>query len=415
MAKDQKDKAKKTFESLSWDKEFLAKQRPINFAELDALLDIFFCRAVKGDSFLDVWDPDFNTAWCPVLIGEAGVGKSTVVKQWARRHEFELRRIRMGDSMEEDNLGVFKREYDDQGHHQFTLPNWMPVDEPKGKGGIAFIDECGTGTHTHQNMIATLLTDGYDTGYYGHQVEKGWFWIAATNPDGIQYHLNQQLDKRVRDRMFPLWVKPKPEEVLHYLGTTEKLPDLIYGFMMMNKGMIDLISPRKWEMLGAFAFRWLKLRSLNRSQFLNTMRLNMPTGMVESLSKYMERGNDPSAYPMLAKDIMDAATQKEHEAHIARMRSWAKDGSEALIGATSYDIASYFGDPDIEMGDSQTQRMAGVIETIPKTDLIQTILDAATGTGKSPLLVKHLKTRAVAEQLAKLMDRHTQHQQAAGM
>lgn len=408
--------SKHAFETLAWDNKFLANQKPLSFADARALLEVWCHRRQPGDSpFSEYWDADHSAASCLTFIGEKGCGKSTLIKQFARDHEYELRRIMMGDSMDEDNMGVFQREYDEEGHHTFTLPEWMPMNPPKGgKGGIAFIDECGTGTGTHQNMISTLLTDGYDNGYYGHCVEKGWFWVAATNPDEVQYHLNQQLDARVRDRMFPVYIHPKPAEVMHYLGKNGKIPDFIYGFMMMNKGMIDVVSARKWEMVGAFAHRWLATRKLSRITFLQMMRLNLPPGTIDAISKYMELGDDPSAYPMLAKDII-AADDKAHGEHVTRMRQWGRRGRDALVGATAYDIARYFGDSEIKLTEPQIQWLAEVTEQIAKTDMVSTILDAASGTNRSPQLVKFIKSHAVAERLAGLMDRQTQYQQEAGM
>lgn len=402
--------------TLAWDNKFLALQKPLSLAEARKLLEVWcYLRKPTDPMFTEYWDPSHSASACLTFIGEAGCGKSTIVKDFARSAEFELRRIMMGDSMDEDSMGVFQREYDDQGHHTFSLPAWMPVDSPRGNGGIAFIDECGTGSHTHQNIISTLLTDGYDNGYYGHTVKKGWFWVAATNPDEIQYHLNQQLDGRLRDRMFPVYVHPRPEEIMHHLGRTGKIPDLIYGFMMMNKGMIDCVSARRWEMIGGFTHRWLTTKAISRSAFINILRLNLPPGTVDAINTYMELGDDPDAYPILAKDII-SANDKEHDTHISRMKKWGRTGKDALLGATGYDMARYLGDSDINLNDQHIKLLAEVISVIVKADLASAILDAASGQEqRANKLVACIKDKAVGQRLAEMMDRQTRHQQEAGM
>lgn len=376
MASKKNSKSSNTrFEYLNWDDAFLANQTPLTFSQLDKLLDMFFCVAGANDNFRNPWDLDCHTSMCPVLIGEAGVGKSTVIKNWARRHQYEVKRMRMGDSMEEDNLGVVKREYDEKGHHQFSLPDWMPMTPPEGKGGIAFIDECGTGSGTHQNMISTLLTDGYETGFYGHVVEKNWFWVAATNPDTTGYLLNRSLDKRVRDRMFPIFVKPSPDEVLHHLGTHKKITDLLYKFLMMNKVLIDGVSPRKWEMIGMYAARWEKTRCVGSDDFLNLLRLNLPPGTVDQLGTFMKKGNDPDAYPIRCADIMKGDDKKVKE-FVTRMKKWAKGGNDALIGATAYDMVMHLRDPDSKIPQPEIENMAEVMQEIKRADLFADIVDS---------------------------------------
>lgn len=366
------DKNRK-FEYMAWDQKFLQQGTHLNMKNTELFLRTMLS---QDKDLLQPWHEEFTCSFCPVLIGDAGCGKSTLVKSIARDLEYEIRRMMMGDSMEEDNGGYTQGEKDKDGNHVFTLPKWMPVTPPKGKGGIAFIDEAGTGSPTHQNVIATLLTDGYDNGFYGHVVQKGWYFVAATNPDEIQYLLNQQLDQRVRDRMFPIWMHPESSEVLYHLSKYNKIPELIKGFLLMHDSHINVVSARKWEMVGRYTERWQAAKMYDSKTFLNTLSWSLPPGTVAALGKYIERGDDVDAYPMSAKTIM-SADSKAHSTHCNRMKKWAKKAYESLVAATAFDIQLCLSDSSMEYSDEELSNLMDILKLIPKADLGAAVLDAA--------------------------------------
>ena len=165
MPAKKKTKAPPQFETSAWDNEFLSNQRPLSLRDLDGLFDTWFhVRDPKNEKsqFAEYWDPECNASMCLCLIGDAGCGKSTKIKRWAARNEFDLNRIPTGDSMEEDSMPVFKQEYDEQGRHQYTFAPWMPMDKPQSASGkgLCFVDEIGTGQGGHQNMLATHPDSG---------------------------------------------------------------------------------------------------------------------------------------------------------------------------------------------------------------------------------------------------------------
>lgn len=414
-------------DSRPYDEEFLNDLKPCSLVEAKKRLELFFYEQDNetdgGNKLSMPWHKDFTAPWCPVLISDPGCGKSIIIESTAMERDWEYRRIPMGDVMEEDNMGVIDPNHqDDKGHHTFTMPACMPMDPPcgglQGGRGIAHFDEIGTGSPTHQNMVSILLTAGYRTGVFGHTIHRGWFLCASMNPETAKYHLNQQLDPRVRDRLFPIYVVSKPEEVIYYLGQSYKIPEFIYGFMMMNKDMaFEGVSPRSWEMIGALGWRYHHANTLQRHEFVDLLRSKLPKGTVEALSAYMQLGDDPIHYPVSGRAIMNA-DESEHKEHMSRMKKWHRAGNDSLISATAYDISQYLGDRDQVLADKQVKNIAEVIEHIVKADLVQQIVDISSGTDNAQTLIKHIKNNPdsrIAKSLAAMMDRANKHRREEGM
>jgi len=425
MAKSKSNKkAVARYDALPIDEAFLAQLgTPFTLMQAKNLLKMAWANpSVDKDgkpAFAQPWDPEFTTSYCPCLVSEPGEGKSIIIETLAMELEMEYRRIPMGDSMEEDSMGVVNPDKkDDQGHHLFSLPPWMPVDAPcggrKGGRGVTHFDECGTGTSTHQNLFSTLLTAGYRTGIFGHVIKPGWFLAASMNPESAKYHLNQALDPRVRDRLFVIHVKSDPAEVLHYLGRTNKLPPFMYGFLMLHYDKTDVmgaISARSWEMLGAFGWRYHDSGAVSKADFMRFVRGKMPKGTAELLNQYFSRGDDPDMYPMSTQSIVEA-DDATHLQHVQRMRTWNKKQEDSLIAATAYDIARYFKDVDFKFSDKAFKQIIGIVEGIRKTDLMSNLLNSCVRRADlAHRVVEYVQDTDAQERVAGLLDRRIKIQQ----
>jgi len=375
------------------DSEALAAQRPLSANELTAVLELHCMPKVKGSNFNDPWDDNCTTSWGLLIVGPKGGGKSQLVADFANRNNMDFRRVMMGEANDLDSTGALKTDkdgfvYDDTGHHQFTLPKHLPISPPKNGRGIAFIDEAGTGSHMDQNRIASLLTAGYKTGYYGHLVKAGWYWVAATNPDEVDYHLNMQLDLRVRDRFTVVYYSPTSEEIIYHLQSTNKIPDTLTKFLLMNTGLMGAVSARKWEQLGQYVARWEALRNLTIDQFVNFLSLELPTETAAAFGTFLRIGDNPAEYPILAKNIA-AADEAHHKDHVRIVEQWMRNGNRAsLIAATGHDIAQFMGDSNNTFDAKAVRNLLSVIEKMSgMDDLVFMICSSAFKNNRSKDLI----------------------------
>lgn len=372
--------APSAFGSSTLDSTFLANQRPVNTEELLQILELHCAPKVDGEH--DPWDVSCTTSHALLIVGEKGIGKSSVVANFARQAGMDMRRIPMGDSNDLDSTGVleFGRDgfaRDTEGHHKFTLPRHLPMSPPQNGRGIAFIDEVGTGTPMDQNRVSTLLTAGYQLGYYGHKVAPGWYWVAATNPDEAEYHLNAQLDARVRDRFMVVYYKPNTDDIVHHLNSTNKIPELLGKFFRMNNEAFACATPRKWEQIGMLFSRWLRMRTLSLESFANALRLELPGITIDKLVSFIRLGENPDEFPLSAKQVMaaDADTLKIFN---TRVTSWAKRGRNDLLAATCYDFTSNLADASIQIDDLAMKKLLVVAEQFSMADLLKSMLERMT-------------------------------------
>ncbi len=420
MAK-KKDGGQIPFNCLPFNDEYLAHLTPAKPSQVIKLIKLF-CRArAKGEKFLNYWDPDSSTVPMLLLIGTKGIGKSSIVSYAAAQMEYEIRRVMTGDGEAQDLMGVVdplasaQKEAQGDRYNRYRFAHCVPLTEPEGKGGILLADDIGSLDNKQQKVFRSLITEGWRTGWFGEILAPRWNWIATSNPESDSYFLVSELEESLRDRCIPILMCYDQDEIIYYLSSGGLIPDIVHKFLLMNKQALDEATPRRWEQIGQLMFRHLSGGELATKDFINfVLRGLCPPGTVDQFHRFLAKGDDPDAYPMLTKDILNADA-KQHKVHILRMKKWSRSGGDALVAATGYDMASMMSDNDVKLDDPQLANLAGVLETVPKTDLVQVILDAATGTGKSPGLVKHIKNRAVAEQLAAMQDRFVEDQQKAGL
>lgn len=384
-----------------WTPEFLANQTPLSLHDMQAFLSLWLAAPDEGLGMIGYGDDRCTAAMCPVFIGDAGVGKSIVIRRWAEHHGYAFSRMPMGESMEEDSMPVVKREYDENGRHVYSFAPWMPMARPDSDSGlgIMFADEIGTGAPGHQNLMATLLTDGYRNGYFGARVHPGWFWVAASNPMSSDYHLNWQLDRRLRDRLFPVFIKPTDDEVMYVMSSNNLMPKSLYGFLLMNRGHIGCISPRSWEQVGWLMKRHEAQRTMSEASLLNAMKLKVPPATVDAFRKYLLIGDNPDEYPILATEVINSDAEAS-ETHIKRLKKWGETGREGLVSVSVFDLRGYLSDETWTPTRTQADRMLDFILSIPKPDLLSDLLSrASTSVGvtlRDAFIENRTKSRVMA-------------------
>lgn len=410
------------FHSLPYDDDFLSFLTPMSPNTIKRWMKTFCRMRRAGEQFNDYWDPDTTAVPLMYILGPKGIGKSSVVKEFALEEEMELRRV-MTEGGAEDLLPTvdpLAAEYDDtaknDSYNRYRASKSLPIGEaPQSEnGGILLADDFGQLKPAGQRVYRMWITEAWNTGIHGMTFGPRWNWVATGNPETASYFLVHELEESLRDRIIPFLMKCDPEDVIYYLSKKRLIPDITHKFLLLNKGHVEMATPRAWEYIGQLTFRHLAERALTMKEFVNGLRGKLPPGTVDTFNKYLERGDDPDAYPMLTREIVNAKDD-EHGRHVDRMRKWARSGEDSLIAATGYDMTSVIGDTGQKFDDKQFRNLAEVLEQIPKTDLVHVVLDAATGTGKSPGLIKHIKRREIAEALANMQDRHTKHQREAGM
>lgn len=153
----------------------------------------------------------------PMFIGEAGLGKSEVVWQWAQKQKesdpsFGCIDLRIAYMEAPDFIG-FPHEYQDvnditrMGH---ALPDFWPTE---GRG-ILFLEEINRGNTMVMNCLMQLTTTrGVGPKYV---LPEGWIIASAINPEGAKYDVNN-MDTALMDRFEKFVIEYDYQTFMNYI------------------------------------------------------------------------------------------------------------------------------------------------------------------------------------------------------
>ncbi len=146
----------------------------------------------------------------PFLWGHHGIGKSTMIRDWAKENGYEIRDIRLSLMEPGDLLGLADLQ---NGSTSFAPPSWLPRD-PKAKV-VIFIDELNRGRRDVLNAIFQLVLDRK---IHEYTLPKDCVVFAAGNPGTDDYVTTDLSDNALLSRFCHVAVEPTHEETMEYLG-----------------------------------------------------------------------------------------------------------------------------------------------------------------------------------------------------
>ncbi len=399
--------------------DIVAQDIHVNHQELLVLMKYYYSTA---NGTAPPWDPECETAKCMTLIGDAGDGKTSAVRNFCKIMDWEFRIWPTGSVLEEDNLPVANMQDTKNSKHFSTrAPAWFPSEKPKGGFGILFIDEIFTATEMQQNQIAILISQGYKEGFAGHRIAEGWWLAAATNPPSDNYYLSKEPDERLQRRLWPIVLRPSVDDTMRYFQDHDKVPDILYRFLMNNprflssssrevrtKGdkkssepsvALKRIDNRTWEDVGGMIREMMDARA--HSALLETfLTTRLGPEVAGSFMEYTIKGDDPYFYPIPAMKWLSAG-KDEHAGHLRLLNKWTKDAKgdrQATIGATVMDMYRHTCRQDKTYGDKEMGNLVDMLLNI-SADSAAHLLKGLEGT---PIETNEaFRSRLIGTKLAK--------------
>jgi len=146
----------------------------------------------------------------PLIIGNHGIGKTTVISNMAEEHGCDLVILNLATQSVEDLLGF------PDGEGGFKKPEWLV--KTSSKRTIYFLDEINRApTYVLQAMF-NFISEGR---VHNHRIEEGDVIIAAGNPPGKDYNINEFEDKAFLDRFAIFYLEPDKNSFIDYLTQCE--------------------------------------------------------------------------------------------------------------------------------------------------------------------------------------------------
>ncbi len=196
----------------------------------------------------------------PMLVGEAGLGKSQIVHQWVKEKQkanpnFGFRDLRMAYYEGPDFVG-YPYEYSDNNNVKrmgHALPHFWPTEGE----GLIFLEEPNRGNSMVMNCLMQLLTDRAVGPNY--QLPEGWIIVGAMNPEGAKYDVNA-IDTALADRFEFFNIEHDHNTFCNYIQSSnwdQKIVTYITSGQWVYKKPEAIgkegkyISPRTWSKLNA--------------------------------------------------------------------------------------------------------------------------------------------------------------------
>lgn len=344
-----------------------------------------------------------------VLVGETGIGKTAVVKEFCRRRGFDLCRAIIGEGAATDLAGTvdpLADHGDDKLYNKARFDRGIPLEPPKGEMGVWLLDDIGAAKNDQQKSLRVWSTEGYSTGISGVRIPENWIIVGTMNPEcDDAYFLVNELEESLRKRIKPVQMRAEAHEVIHYLATQEAMPALLHQFMLANVALFDSVQPRVWHQLALDFLNheeepvlqqiFDSAGNLVRDEFLDSLSMSVDNDKIyQLLRKFMLTKNDPDELPMLAIAIANASDGEADEM-AQRMLRWKKKEMSMLMAVTASDIGCLLADASINLEPAQVRRLCKVIEHMPmnlvyvhvitrigdrKSDTMRQIADILTNT-----------------------------------
>lgn len=179
----------------------------------------------------------------PLLIGEAGIGKTAMIKDIADELKLKLVDLPVQLMNPEDLLGlpVVK-----EGKTEFTKPTWFPDGQ-----AVIFLDEINRASNRIRGALLKLL---YEKTVAGAPLPQGTLMAAAMNPATDDYNVDDLDDAAFLSRMIPINLGVDVNDWIEYM-TAKKGSPAVIGFIKAypewilggSNDPLPRPNPRTWE------------------------------------------------------------------------------------------------------------------------------------------------------------------------
>jgi hypothetical protein len=196
----------------------------------------------------------------PLFVGDAGLGKSEIIKQWVKKEqkanpEFGFVDLRLAYYEGPDFIG-YPYEYEKDGETRMghALPHFWPT---KGSG-VILLEEPNRGNTMVMNCLMQLCDANRSVGP-NYTLPEGWIIVAAMNQEGAKYDVNN-MDEALKDRFEIFPVDYDYKEFMKYVHSANWHPQVVQylnskAWLYKTPEAIGsdgkYVSPRTWSKINS--------------------------------------------------------------------------------------------------------------------------------------------------------------------
>ena len=245
---------------------------------------------------------------------------------------------------------------------------------------LGIVDELPTASPQVQNIFREIV----DGQLNGEPVDPNCVYVATGNPPDPRFVTVNALDEAIEKRLKVYVVVPTASELLDVWAN--RMPSLIYKFLLMNQAFIRDLAPREWSGVARDVqdvYDGSGSLKLALDEASDELRYNHPS-IDARLRKFVEYGDDPHYYPILGRDLLDA-DEKQHEEHMAVVKYWLEKDQRGFVGETNNDLIRAVrtlstSELPADGGEAYSRNAADFLVMLSEhncNDMVMTVLDLA--------------------------------------
>ncbi|AAK79822.1 MoxR-like ATPase [Clostridium acetobutylicum] len=281
----------------------------------------------------------------PLLVGESGIGKTSLVKKLSKDEEYYYINID-GNLLKEGEIGGLPvvQDYGDEkslikktvyaAYYKFIKIDEILKNNPNQKV-LLFIDEINRCEHSVQQEIMNIILNREINGY---KLKDNITVIAAMNPSSkydefeeSDYQVND-MDPAQEDRFVWIYLESDVNNWIEWgherINGESRIHEDILGFIASfpeylstpNSKESIKATPRSWERVSNIYKAYIKKKTkVSRNIFYNLIRGNVGTSIAQDFINYIDESKSPLLTPedifandCISEDIKDRIRKESH-------------------------------------------------------------------------------------------------------
>lgn len=186
----------------------------------------------------------FNAELTPFLWGHAGIGKTEVVRAYAKEKGYHFFALYLGAQSDVgDLLGLADFIRDKQGNPvatTFATPKWLKdtidyCDKNPDSGAVIFLDEFN---RARRDILNAMFSLALDKTFHTIKLPKNCHIVAAGNPPTTEYVTTDVDETALMARFVHIKLEPTIEEWINY-AKTAKIDNNIVEFIRQQPELLE--------------------------------------------------------------------------------------------------------------------------------------------------------------------------------
>lgn len=290
----------------------------------------------------------------PLLIGNQGVGKSSIIKQYAKENGYQFIDLRLGNMVDPGDLTGMP--YIKDGRMHFAVPSYLPM---SGKA-ILFLDEVN---RAPRNLLQAIFQLTLDKRIGEYRLPPECKVIAAMNPANGKFVVTDLADPALISRFVHIKLVPSVDGFAQYMGADSNVARFVQEHPSMLLGP-DFDVYNELEPCGR---SWEALEKLSATSPAEGVFPELIMGMigVTAAATYMSwLKNQEKA--ITAKDIMAGRGLKA-------LNKYIKENRLDLISAVVDNLKTTLSPEDVVLTEAQVNNIREFLLLLPSDSYIAAI------------------------------------------